>query len=84
MKILLMSCCLSEIGSMKVESINLVEKSLELLLREVEGEAMLLGEVLQLVAISPHLGVVHEEVDLDGVEVLRQQVAQHFALFVEQ
>ena len=59
---------------MKVESINLVEKSLQLLLSEIEGEALLLGEVLHLVTISTHLCVVHEEVDLDGVEVLRQQM----------
>ena len=66
MKILLMSCCLSEIGSMEVESINLIAKDLELLLREVEGKTILFCKVVHLVTISTHLSVIHEEVDLDG------------------
>ena len=60
---------------MEVESINLIAKDLELLLREVEGKTILFCKVLHLVTISTHLSVIHEEVDLDGEKVLRQQVA---------
>ena len=81
-----MLCCLSEVGSVEVEVVDLLAKRLQATLYQSGGEAVFLGQFLhQFLGLKTrgfHLGIVHEEAYFRGAEVLREEMAQSLALFM--
>ena len=80
-----MLCCLSEVGSVEVEVVDLLAKRLQATLYQSGGEAVFLGQFLEVFGLKVgvfHLGIVHEEAYFRGAEVLREEMAQVLALFI--